>query len=226
MNEPDLKETVYIARLKAVTDIITAHLAITKVKTSELSELVTNIYTAICGTDRIHADKYLSGSQALSKGSFQSPEGKPGSSDALLTRISKELASQKKSFSDQQTKLPEKPTPAVPVRESVFPDYIICLEDGKKLKTLKKHLTSAYGMSLNDYKKKWGLPAEYPTVAPNYSAKRKEVARSIGLGRINRPEITHKTGNITHNESTDIGSKDNKDPIQHTANLLKKMASQ
>jgi predicted transcriptional regulator len=78
---------------------------------------------------------------------------------------------------------PEKPTPAVPVKRSVFPDYIVCLEDGKKLKMLKRHLQSAYGMTPDEYRTRWGLPPDYPMVAPNYAAVRSALAREIGLGR-------------------------------------------
>ncbi|WCT72892.1 MucR family transcriptional regulator [Sphingomonas naphthae] len=73
--------------------------------------------------------------------------------------------------------------PAVPVRSSVKPDYIVCLEDGKKLTMLKRYLRTNYGMSPEDYRAKWNLPADYPMVAPNYAAKRRELAHSIGLGR-------------------------------------------
>jgi predicted transcriptional regulator len=75
------------------------------------------------------------------------------------------------------------PQPAVPIRRSVTPDYIICLEDGRKLKMLKRHLRTRYNMSPADYRAKWGLPAEYPMVAPNYAARRSEFAKKIGLGR-------------------------------------------
>jgi len=73
--------------------------------------------------------------------------------------------------------------PAVPVRRSVAPDHIVCLEDGKKLKMLKRHLQTNYGMTPDDYRKKWGLPADYPMVAPNYAAHRSQIAKKIGLGR-------------------------------------------
>lgn len=73
--------------------------------------------------------------------------------------------------------------PAVPVRKSVTPEYIICLEDGKKLKMLKRHLRSTYNMSPDEYRAKWGLPPDYPMVAPNYAAQRSEFAKRIGLGR-------------------------------------------
>lgn len=73
--------------------------------------------------------------------------------------------------------------PAVPVKKSVYPDYIICLEDGKKLKILKRHLNTAYGMTPEQYREKWGLPSNYPMVAPNYAEKRSSLARELGLGR-------------------------------------------
>jgi predicted transcriptional regulator len=77
---------------------------------------------------------------------------------------------------------PEKPRPAVPVKKSITPDFIICLEDGKKLKMLKRHLMTAYNLTPEQYREKWDLPPEYPMVAPNYAAKRSELARKIGLG--------------------------------------------
>jgi predicted transcriptional regulator len=73
--------------------------------------------------------------------------------------------------------------PAVPVRRSVADDYIVCLEDGKKLKMLKRYLRSRYNMSPEDYRVRWGLPPDYPMVAPNYAARRSEFAKRIGLGR-------------------------------------------
>lgn len=73
--------------------------------------------------------------------------------------------------------------PAVPVRNSVKRDYIVCLEDGKKLKMLKRHLMTHYGMTPDDYRAKWGLAADYPMVAPAYAETRRELAKAIGLGR-------------------------------------------
>ncbi|WP_096702697.1 MucR family transcriptional regulator [Magnetospirillum sp. 15-1] len=77
---------------------------------------------------------------------------------------------------------PERPQPAVNVKKSVTPDYIICLEDGKKLKMLKRHLKTAYNMSPEEYRDRWGLPADYPMVAPNYAQHRSSLAKKIGLG--------------------------------------------
>jgi predicted transcriptional regulator len=74
-------------------------------------------------------------------------------------------------------------SPAVPVKKSVTADFIICLEDGKKLKMLKRHLMSTYGMTPADYRTKWGLPRDYPMVAPNYAATRSQLAKKIGLGK-------------------------------------------
>lgn len=73
--------------------------------------------------------------------------------------------------------------PAVSVRASIKPDYIVCLDDGKKLKMLKRHLMTHYGMTPDDYRAKWGLPADYPMVAPNYAEQRRTLAKKIGLGR-------------------------------------------
>ncbi len=76
----------------------------------------------------------------------------------------------------------DRPQPAVPVKRSVTPDYIVCLEDGKKLKMLKRHLKTAYNMSPEEYRERWGLPNDYPMVAPNYAEKRSKLAKDIGLG--------------------------------------------
>ena len=75
-----------------------------------------------------------------------------------------------------------KPEPKVSIRSSVKPDYIVCLEDGKKLKMLKRHLMTHYNMTPEQYRQKWGLSADYPMVAPNYAEQRRKLAKSIGLG--------------------------------------------
>ncbi len=77
---------------------------------------------------------------------------------------------------------PDKPQPAVPIKKSVFPDHIVCLEDGKKLKMLKRHLKTAYNMTPEQYRERWGLGPEYPMVAPNYARHRSSLAKKIGLG--------------------------------------------
>ena len=80
----------------------------------------------------------------------------------------------------------EAPKPAVTVKKSVTPDYIICLEDGKKFKSLKRHLRTQYNMTPEQYREKWGLPRDYPMVAPNYAKQRSELAKSLGLGQLRR----------------------------------------
>ena len=82
----------------------------------------------------------------------------------------------------KQQMLPEKQLPAVPVKKSVFPDFIVCLEDGKKLKMLKRHLKTSYNLSPEQYREKWNLSLDYPMVAPNYAQHRSSLAKKIGLG--------------------------------------------
>lgn len=83
----------------------------------------------------------------------------------------------------QATQEEEAPKPAVPIKKSVTNDYLVCLEDGKKLKMLKRYLRSRYNMSPEEYRAKWNLPPDYPMVAPSYAAKRSEFAKEIGLGK-------------------------------------------
>lgn len=85
----------------------------------------------------------------------------------------------------------EPPVPAVSIKKSITDAYIVCLEDGKKLKMLKRHLSSAYDMTPEEYRAKWGLPYDYPMVAPAYARKRQELAKQIGLGR--KPSAKPKT---------------------------------
>ncbi len=81
---------------------------------------------------------------------------------------------------------PEPVKPAVPVKKSVTPDYIVCLEDGKKFKSLKRHLRTQYNMTPEEYREKWGLPTDYPMVAPNYAQARSDLAKKMGLGQQRR----------------------------------------
>jgi predicted transcriptional regulator len=80
----------------------------------------------------------------------------------------------------------ERPAPAVPVKKSVLADYIVCLEDGKKLKMLKRHLKTSYDLTPEQYRERWGLPSDYPMVAPNYAKRRSALAKEIGLGKRGR----------------------------------------
>lgn len=80
----------------------------------------------------------------------------------------------------------DRPEPAVPIRKSITPEFIVCLEDGKKLKMLKRHLKTAYDMTPEQYRERWGLPSTYPMVAPRYAEQRRELAKKIGLGTSRR----------------------------------------
>ena len=86
--------------------------------------------------------------------------------------------------SNETIQVQERPKPAVPISRSITDDHIICLEDGKKLKMLKRYLRSHYGLTPEDYRKRWGLPADYPMVAPSYTKKRSDFAKQIGLGKV------------------------------------------
>lgn len=94
----------------------------------------------------------------------------------------------------EQVAQPERPQPAVPIKKSVTPEYIVCLEDGKKLKMLKRHLKTAYNMSPEQYRERWGLPADYPMVAPDYAKHRSSLAKKIGLGTTPRARGKGKGG--------------------------------
>ena len=101
-----------------------------------------------------------------------------GDVPALIETIFQTLSN----IDNAQSTLDDRPQPAVPINRSITPDYLICLEDGKKLKMLKRHLRSAYDMTPKEYRERWGLPADYPMVAPNYAQHRSALARESGLG--------------------------------------------
>ena len=105
----------------------------------------------------------------------------PSDLPALISTIHQSL--KMLGLSQEVAEAPADQKPAVPVRKSVTPDDIICLEDGKKLKMLKRHLSSSYGMTPAEYRAKWGLPDDYPMVAPNYAKARSDIALKLGLGR-------------------------------------------
>jgi predicted transcriptional regulator len=103
---------------------------------------------------------------------------------AQLAEVINAVYNSLRALEDQETQpQPEPMKPAVPIRKSVNPEYLICLEDGKKLKMLKRHLRSTYNMTPDEYRAKWGLQPDYPMVAPNYAERRSEFAKKIGLGR-------------------------------------------
>jgi len=98
---------------------------------------------------------------------------------ALITTVYEALSN----LGEEAEKEEERPEPAVSIRASVKPDYIVCLEDGKKLKMLKRYLRTNYDMTPEEYRARWNLPSDYPMVAPNYAEKRRDLAKKIGLGR-------------------------------------------
>jgi predicted transcriptional regulator len=102
-----------------------------------------------------------------------------GEIPALIEQVHKTLTN----VSSDSGLAADRPQPAVPIKRSVTPDHIICLEDGKKLKMLKRHLKTAYNMTPEEYRERWGLPADYPMVAPNYAKQRSRLAKDIGLGK-------------------------------------------
>jgi predicted transcriptional regulator len=98
---------------------------------------------------------------------------------SLITKVYSALAS----LGETPVVVEARPEPAVSIRASVKPDYIVCLEDGKKLKMLKRYLRTNFNMTPEEYRARWGLPADYPMVAPNYAETRRDLAKKIGLGR-------------------------------------------
>jgi predicted transcriptional regulator len=106
-----------------------------------------------------------------------------GDIPALINQVHSAL----QRVSSGQADAPSEPLkPAVPVKKSIQPDYVVCLEDGKKFKSLKRHLRTQYGMTPEQYREKWGLGADYPMVAPNYAAARSQLAKQMGLGQQRR----------------------------------------
>jgi predicted transcriptional regulator len=101
---------------------------------------------------------------------------------ALIEQVYKTLSN----VNSETSIMADRPQPAVPIKKSVHPDYIVCLEDGKKLKMLKRHLKTAYNMTPEQYRERWGLPSDYPMVAPNYAKQRSKLAKDIGLGTRNK----------------------------------------
>ena len=106
----------------------------------------------------------------------------------LITNVYTALAGQEKPVEGEEPP----PEPAVSIRASIKNDHIVCLEDGKKLKMLKRHLATRYNMTPEQYRTRWNLPADYPMVAPAYAEKRRELAKKIGLGRKPAPKRTRK----------------------------------
>jgi MucR family transcriptional regulator, transcriptional regulator of exopolysaccharide biosynthesis len=108
---------------------------------------------------------------------------------ALISQVYSALMRVSKGAADAAPAAPL--TPAVPVKRSITPEYLVCLEDGKKFKSLKRHLRTQYRMTPDQYRAKWNLPADYPMVAPNYAAARSQLAKQMGLGQQRRQRRDH-----------------------------------
>ncbi len=149
-----------------------------------------------CYEERVQSEPYIS-LNMLSEGIMSDTESQEASLE-LVSKIvvafvsnnsvpTSELSGLIRSVHDALSHIGERPVqsrePAVPIGRSVQPNYIVCLEDGKKLKMLKRHLRTAFGLSPQEYRAKWGLPEDYPIVAPKYAKRRSELAKKIGLGR-------------------------------------------
>ncbi len=106
-----------------------------------------------------------------------------------ITTVIKQVFNSLAETCGQRPTLGERPEPAVPIKKSIHDDYLVCLEDGKKLKMLKRHLKTAYNMSPEQYRERWGLAIDYPMVSPNYAKQRSGLAIKIGLGRKRKVQI-------------------------------------
>ncbi len=128
-------------------------------------------------SDDLHAD-VLGLTAKIVVAHFTRNKVAAGRIDPLIRAVYQSLAN-----ASEDPPLSKRPVPAVPAKRSIFPDFLICLEDGKEFKVLKGHLRSKYNLSPAEYRLKWNLPENYPMVAPNYSKRRSDLARTIGLRR-------------------------------------------
>lgn len=211
--DPDCSEDIYLARLRAMTDIVAAHLATTRVETAQLSQLVREIYGTISRMDPLWLSE-----TSESCPTFDDAQEDIYPSDPLR-------ATPMETFDAHSDTTSSALIPAVPIHQSVHPDYIICLEDGKRLKTLRKHLSATFGMSVEDYRRRWRLPPEYPTVAPNLSASRRGRVRKIEEKRPYRTVERDASDVSAFDDSGRAPTRLRGNTRRHTANLLDKMAS-
>lgn len=130
-------------------------------------------------TEKISPNELLSMTTEIVSAHLSNNTVSVGDIPQLIKLVYSSLATQ---GVEEQKEAPEKPVPAVPIKKSVMPEYIICLEDGKKLKMLKRHLKTRYNMTPDEYRKRWGLSDDYPMVAPAYAEQRSSLAKKIGLG--------------------------------------------
>lgn len=198
-----------IAIMRMVTDITIAHLNTTKVETALLPRLVADLYRSFKEMEELGASKVAASAQlpatsvSTTKGAtgqLHSPQPStavPATADAAEGTA--QSAATVKSATSEPAERPNDPrlpeltgyrqpqtdqVPAVPIEQSVQWDYIVCLEDGKHLQMLKRYLRTRYQMSMEQYRAKWGLPHDYPATAPGYSARKSEMAKRMGLGKL------------------------------------------
>ena len=133
-------------------------------------------------TDQLTSDNHIKFAAEIVSAYVSNNNLTPADLPSLIAQVHTALQNLGK---PAQQKEAEKPVPAVPVKKSITPDFLISLEDGKRYRSLKRHLNSR-GLTPEQYREKWGLPRDYPMVAPNYSARRSELARSLGLGQNRR----------------------------------------
>jgi predicted transcriptional regulator len=110
----------------------------------------------------------------------------PGELSSLIAEVHEALSRAARRTTAESR---EDPKPVVPVKKSITPEFLVCLEDGKKFKSLKRHLRTHYDLSPEQYREKWGLPADYPMVAPNYATARSQLAKQMGLGQRRRAKV-------------------------------------
>ncbi len=154
--------------LAMATSIVSAYVGNNAVPASQLPDLIQSVVRSLSD----------SGAPAeAGEGAAEPVASEPAPAPAPMPR------SRAVSAADDAPARAVRPTPPVPIEDSIENDYLICLEDGKRLKMLKRHLRTAYDMSPEEYRMKWGLPVDYPMVAPSYAKQRSEFAKKIGLGR-------------------------------------------
>lgn len=133
-------------------------------------------------TDQTNREDILALTTEIVSAYFSNNTVSPSEIPGVIEQVFKTLSN----VNTDSIVMADRPQPAVPIKKSINPDYIVCLEDGKKLKMLKRHLKTAYNMTPEQYRERWGLPSDYPMVAPSYAKQRSKLAKDIGLGTRNK----------------------------------------
>lgn len=204
--------------MKMVTDITVAHVSHNQVEPAQVSQLITDVYEALSKTtaNGVAVQEGVQGkvSQEVEAPAAAAPtpapapqaeevvpaadeEQVPAETAAPATAARAGVQSEPKAKRKVQAQEPETPKlePAVPIEESVQPEYLVCLEDGTKKKMLKRYLRTHFKMTPEQYKEKWGLPADYPMTAPVYRQQKAEYAKIAGLGKHNRGKTSRRRAN-------------------------------